>query len=72
MSHRRFVIKKCPKCRRLYRLGWNGIRGQCDKCAGVKRDREGYAWMPGQREMKLQDFFGGGYFITREAAGVQP
>jgi len=36
--------KTCPKCGKQYQVGVNGIVGSCDKCARVKRDRDGFAW----------------------------
>lgn len=52
-NHHRNVTKRCPQCRTLYVLGDNGIKGRCDKCAGIRRDRNGYAWHPGENSMTL-------------------
>lgn len=54
------VIYICSKCGKRFDLGWEGIFDEqeqpiCDKCAGVERDGDGYAWMPGQTEMTLVD-----------------
>jgi hypothetical protein len=44
------VVKKCPMCGKLYKLGYNGVKGQCDTCAGNERDAEGKFWPPGVSE----------------------
>jgi hypothetical protein len=36
-------------------MGYNGIVNNCDQCAGVQRDANGFAWLPGEMEMVLQD-----------------
>jgi hypothetical protein len=39
----------CPKCKKLYNMGHTGVAEGCDKCIGIKRDKHGYAWYPGQK-----------------------
>lgn len=49
-------INKCKRCRGLYHVGYNGLgNGLCDKCAGVSRDQNGYAWTSGERAQIYQD-----------------
>lgn len=36
-------------------MGYNGTVDGCDKCTGVKRDKNGYAWDPGERVHLYQD-----------------
>ena len=40
----------CPKCKKHFRMGVSGTVDGCDKCTGVKRDRNGYAWQPDEQE----------------------
>lgn len=50
------MVKKCKQCHNLFTVGLNGIAdGRCDKCAGVQRDREGYAWFAWETEHTYQD-----------------
>ena len=51
MSHK--IGKRCPRCGKQYQLGYNGIKGMCDECAGVQRDNNDFAWHPGTDSMKL-------------------
>ena len=52
------VTKKCVKCHRAFQYGHNRFsldnKPLCDKCAGVKRDLSGYAWLPGETEHTYQ------------------
>lgn len=38
------ITKRCPKCGTYYQLGYNGMKGGCDKCLGIERDVNGEAW----------------------------
>ena len=40
----------CPKCHKHFRMGVNGTVDGCDKCTGVKRDKNGHAWDPDEQE----------------------
>ncbi len=69
-NRHRNVIKKCPHCRAEYVLGEHGIKGTCDRCAGIKRDKKGYAWHPGENikiMCKVEDW-PNVYVVTREEA----
>lgn len=69
MSHRRTVVKKCPRCRKLYHLGYNGIVGMCDTCAGVRRDVNDFAWYVGEEvQTRYSIETGVEYTITRSEA----
>ncbi len=64
-------IKRCPHCRKHYTLGVNGVKGRCDQCAGVKRDRDGYAWRNYETKHTYQDVETGQIFtVTRSEAGL--
>ena len=47
-------VKTCPICHKNFTLGVDGVvdpktdREICDQCAGVRRDPQGYAWLPGE------------------------
>jgi hypothetical protein len=41
--------KKCTKCLCIYVLGVNGTVKGCDKCTGVKRDKDGLVWEKNER-----------------------
>lgn len=43
----------CKKCGKKFILGYNGVCNKCDKCAGVKRDKNGYAWNKKERKNGL-------------------
>jgi len=48
----------CPKCGNEYQMGRDGATDGCDKCLGIERDREGFAWLPEETEhryMRLAD-----------------
>jgi len=45
---------RCPKCKKVYMLGYNGVAAGCDTCMGVQRDRSGDAWLPGETEHTYQ------------------
>lgn len=49
---KKYVSKVCPKCGKVYLLGFNGVAGGCDKCCQVVRDQKGWAWLPGERKGK--------------------
>lgn len=62
------VTKKCPRCGKLYRLGWNGVVGSCDSCAGLERDAEGNFWEPGatsQEYVKAGDSLDNHFTVQR-------
>ena len=44
---------KCPKCGKVYKMGYNGVVEGCDKCLGIQRDRTGMAWRPDETEVAL-------------------
>jgi len=44
MGKNKTIKHRCPHCLRTYQLGLDGVGGSCDQCAGIKRDRQGYAW----------------------------
>jgi hypothetical protein len=48
-------IMTCSHCGKQYQLGYTGIDGSCDKCAGVERDACGYAWMPGEAQQEYEE-----------------
>lgn len=64
------VVLTCPHCSRPFTLGVDGAynreRGldECDRCAGVQRDKVGYAWYEGENETEFSD----GSIVTREVA----
>lgn len=64
------VVLTCPNCSRPFTLGVDGAhnreRGleECDRCAGVQRDKVGYAWCEGENETEFSD----GSIVTREVA----
>lgn len=37
-------------------MGYNGTVDGCDKCTGVERDQNGFAWMKGEKRKTLFDF----------------
>ena len=46
------VGKICPRCHKQYQLGWTGIVGSCDECAGVQRDVHNIVWQHGDEEQR--------------------
>ena len=68
----------CSKCGNKFSMGVNGIVvgddnevETCDKCAGVKRDKNGYAWQEDEQKLIFQRFGAGEddfIEITREQA----
>lgn len=65
----------CSKCGRSCALGYDAVGNYakntvtCDACAGVERDRNGYAWHPGQTEKTYVDLDGNNPItVTREEA----
>jgi hypothetical protein len=64
---KRKVIETCPKCGHTYTLGYNGTGEGCDTCTGVKRDRNGYAWEPGETQMELRNVATGSVSIVTRA-----
>ncbi len=50
------VTKKCPRCGKLFKLGYNGVRNgadrMCDDCSSVKRDLIGYVWHNWETELQ--------------------
>lgn len=51
----RVVYKVCRLCGHAFELGHNGTVKGCDVCLGIQRDKNGYAWLPDESEMHLQD-----------------
>lgn len=50
----------CCKCYKPVKIGEDAIYDDeeslvCDSCAGVERDLEGYAWLPGEEVHYYQD-----------------
>ena len=63
----------CNVCGELFDMGTNGVvvedKPTCDSCAGVKRDKDGFAWLPWEEELTLEDPETGEVMtITREKA----
>ena len=59
----------CPKCKKQYNLGYNGVGEGCDKCLGIERDKEGRAWYPGEKSHEYQPNNGSpAYTVTRKQA----
>lgn len=56
----------CSRCGKRIVLGINGVvidtSKVCDKCAGVKRDKNGFAWLP-EDINKIGDKFAKDIFI---------
>lgn len=48
----------CPKCKKHFRMGVSGTVDGCDKCTGVKRDKNGYAWHPDEQEQTYEPIGG--------------
>lgn len=64
MNPNKPVVKKCPMCGKLYKLGYNGIRGQCDTCAGNERGSEDIIWPPGVTSQTFIPVDGGEEFTA--------
>ena len=65
------MIVECRKCKSNFLMGVNGTVYGCDKCTGVERDKNGYAWKPGEQEHVYEPVGGtekDRYAITREQA----
>lgn len=61
--------KVCPHCKKKYNLGYNGVVEGCDKCLGIKRDKQGYAWFPHDRTHTFHPNDGApDYTVTRQQA----
>jgi hypothetical protein len=59
----------CPQCGRAYRLGYDGVMDGCDECQGVKRDKDGFAWHPDEKQHTYAPVDGSAEFVvTREEA----
>jgi len=39
---------KGPNCLGTFKMGYDGTINGCDNCTGVRRDKNGYAWHPGE------------------------
>jgi hypothetical protein len=60
---------KCPKCGKVCRIGVNAIKGGCDKCEGITRDKEGHFWLPSEKRHEYLDTETGKTFsVTRAEA----
>ena len=44
------VMRICPRCNTPYELGLNGVWRGCDRCLGIERDGDGYAWLPREKK----------------------
>jgi hypothetical protein len=69
MKNNQIVMKVCRNCGNGFVLGTGGlyIRGElplCDTCAGVERDSDGNAWLPGEDQILWED----GSITTRAEA----
>jgi predicted nucleic acid-binding Zn-ribbon protein len=40
-SKKKYVSEKCPKCGRVFLLGFNGMADGCDRCNRVVRNKSG-------------------------------
>lgn len=49
-ANRNNQLRKCPHCGAMYSLGWNGVKGTCDACAGIQRTKTGNAWRSWETE----------------------
>jgi hypothetical protein len=47
--------KRCKRCGKQYKLGYNGTKWGCDTCLGVKRDNFGRVWFPTENEATFYD-----------------
>ena len=47
------MTEKCKICNKNYKIGCAGTVNGCDKCLGIQRDVNGYAWLP---EETYQDY----------------
>jgi hypothetical protein len=45
----------CKLCKQEYILGFTGMIDGCDKCLGIIRDSDGYAYKPNEKFITLQD-----------------
>lgn len=70
LLYRRFFhFARCQSCGRIFRMGYNGTVDGCDSCMGVERDRNGYAWGPGETEQTYEEVETGKTFtVKREDA----
>jgi hypothetical protein len=48
----------CQNCKKHFRMGVSGTVDGCDKCTGVKRDKNGYAWYPDEKEQTYEPIGG--------------
>jgi Zn-finger nucleic acid-binding protein len=55
----------CPKCGNGFRMGHNGTVDGCDKCTGVTRDKNGFAWSPSDRVHAYEDIATGKTFKVK-------
>lgn len=58
------ILETCPKCGQTFEIGYNGTVDGCDTCAGVQRDRDGYAWHKGEKYHIYQGVRTGKYSLT--------
>jgi hypothetical protein len=59
----------CPTCKKEYSMGYDGTVDGCDKCQGIIRDGNDYAWKPGENEHNYKDVATGRvYTVTRKEA----
>jgi hypothetical protein len=68
--------KKCPKCKKEYRLGYEGVCNGCDKCLGIERIADigsnHSAWERGEKYHDYMDVKTGKVTrVTREQAREQ-
>jgi hypothetical protein len=59
------VGMKCPRCGKQYQLGYNGVSGVCDSCAGIQRDADGNAWHSWENQQTYIPIGGGEEFIVK-------
>ena len=60
------TTRKCPKCKRPYTLGVDGIVTGCDRCKHIKRDKDGNIWEPGERVQVRKPNRGAPVVVRRE------
>jgi hypothetical protein len=49
------ITKRCKRCGKQYKLGYNGSIHGCDECLGVQRDINGEMWYPTETEQMRMD-----------------
>lgn len=60
----------CHICGNEFVPGVNGTIEGCDKCCGVRRDRNGYAWFPREKYHTYMDINSKKVYTVKRPKGI--